>query len=49
MTTKTIAIVPLGDLENGQEADFFALLTLKEELKTRDGKPSLGIGVELAT
>jgi 3'-5' exoribonuclease len=39
MTTKTVTLVPLGDLENGQEADFFALLTLKEELKTRDGKP----------
>ena len=32
-------IVPLGDLTNGQEADFFALLSAKEELTTRDGKP----------
>ena len=39
MATKAVAIVPLADLENGQEADFFAMLTLKEELKTRDGKP----------
>jgi 3'-5' exoribonuclease len=39
MATKAVSIVALGDLENGQEADFFALLTLKEEMKTRDGKP----------
>jgi 3'-5' exoribonuclease len=39
MATKSPPIVPLSELENGQEADFFALLTLKEELKTRDGKP----------
>ena len=29
----------LGDLAHGQEADFFALLSSKEELKTKDGKP----------
>ena len=29
----------LSDLTNGQEADFFALLSAKEELRTRDGKP----------
>lgn len=34
-----ITIVPLGELINGQEADFFALLAAKEELTTRDGKP----------
>jgi 3'-5' exoribonuclease len=33
------AIVPLGEMTNGQEADTFALLTAKEELTTRDGKP----------
>jgi 3'-5' exoribonuclease len=44
MSTKAIPLVPLGDLENGQEADFFALLTLKEELKTRDGKPYFRVG-----
>lgn len=33
------SVVPLGELTNGQEADFFALLCGKEELTTRDGKP----------
>lgn len=33
------ALTPLGELTNGQEADFFALLSAKEELTTRDGKP----------
>lgn len=32
-------VVPLSELEEGQEADFFALLTEKQELTTRDGKP----------
>lgn len=32
-------IVPLFELGEGQEADFFALLSEKQELKTRDGKP----------
>ena len=31
--------VPLCELADGQEADFFALLSEKQELKTRDGKP----------
>lgn len=35
----TSPIVPLCELEEGQEADFFALLSEKQELKTRDGKP----------
>jgi 3'-5' exoribonuclease len=30
---------PLCELDEGQEADFFALLSDKQELKTRDGKP----------
>jgi len=34
-----MAIVALSDLTPGQEAEFFALLSAKEELKTRDGKP----------
>ena len=29
----------LSELTNGQEADFFALLTAKETMTTRDGKP----------
>ena len=32
-------VVPLAELTNGQESDFFALLSAKEELTTRDGKP----------
>ena len=32
-------IARLADLADGDEADFFALLSGKEELKTRDGKP----------
>jgi len=36
---KTVAIVPLSELVHGQEADLFALLSGKEELTTRDGKP----------
>ena len=32
-------IVPLAELTNGQEADFFALLSAKEQLTTKDGKP----------
>jgi 3'-5' exoribonuclease len=39
MATKAITIIPLSELQNGQEADLFALLTQKEELKTREGKP----------
>jgi 3'-5' exoribonuclease len=34
----------LCDLKAGQEADFFALLTLKEELTTRDGKAYHRVG-----
>ncbi|NOY29065.1 MAG: HD domain-containing protein [Planctomycetes bacterium] len=32
-------IILLADLIHGQEADFFALLSAKEELSTKDGKP----------
>lgn len=39
MPTKPLPIVALADLVNGQECDLFALLSAKEELKTRDGKP----------
>lgn len=35
----TAQIVPLCELAEGQEADFFALLSEKQELTTRDGKP----------
>lgn len=39
MPTQKIMLVALAEMENGQEGDFFALLTAKEELKTREGKP----------
>ena len=39
MPSKTSAIVALSELAVGQEADLFALLSAKEELTTRDGKP----------
>lgn len=32
-------VIALSDLEEGEVGDFFALLTSKEELTTRDGKP----------
>src|ERR671937_512981 len=32
-------IVLLSELGDGQEGEFFALLSEKQELKTRDGKP----------
>ena len=38
-TKTTIAILPLADLEVGQEADSFVLLAEKELLHTKDGKP----------
>ena len=33
------SLTPLSELTNGQEADFFALLSAKEELTTKNGKP----------
>lgn len=38
-TSKSMPVVPLAAMLNGQEADLFALLVAKEELQTRDGKP----------
>lgn len=38
MATKNYPIVLLSEMEDGQEADLFALLTVKEELRTREGK-----------
>lgn len=32
-------MVPLSELDDDQEADFYALMTEKQELTTRDGKP----------
>ena len=38
------SIVPLAELTHGQESDFYALLTAKEELTTKDGKPYFRVG-----
>lgn len=35
----TLPIVMLSEMSNGQEADLFVLMTTKEPLTTRDGKP----------
>ncbi len=40
----TSTTVPLSELTHGQESDFFALLTAKEELTTKDGKPYFRVG-----
>ena len=44
MPTQKAIPIALCDLANGQEGDFFALMTLKEELKTREGKPYFKVG-----
>ena len=38
------SIVSLSEMISGQEADAFVLMTAKEELKTRDGKPYFKVG-----
>ena len=37
-------LTPLCELVDGQEADFFALMTSKEELTTKNGKPYFKVG-----
>ena len=44
MVTQSLPIVPLSEMTAGQEADLFAMMTAKEELKTRDGKPYFRVG-----
>lgn len=44
MATQPTLIVPLCELVDGQEADFFVLMTAKEELTTREGKPYYRVG-----
>jgi 3'-5' exoribonuclease len=39
MSARAMPIVPLSELIDGQEADFFALMTAKQSLTTREGKP----------
>jgi 3'-5' exoribonuclease len=40
----SMAINTLSEMTNGQEADLFVLMTAKEELTTRDGKPYFKVG-----
>ncbi|MFH1922243.1 MAG: HD domain-containing protein [Planctomycetota bacterium] len=44
MAPKSMPIVALSEMASGQEADLFVLMTSKEELTTRDGKPYLKVG-----
>jgi len=39
MPPRPMPIVPLSEMIDAQEADLFALMTSKQELTTRDGKP----------
>ena len=39
MSLKSMLIVPLCELNDGQEADIFALMSAKEQLTTRDKRP----------
>jgi len=39
MTNRMQPLIPLAEMTPGQEADLFALLSVKEALTTRDGKP----------
>ena len=39
-----MSIVTLSEMTHGQEADVFVLMTAKEELTTRDGKPYYKVG-----
>lgn len=44
MPPKSMPVVPLSEMANGQEADLFALMTSKEQLTTREGKPYFKVG-----
>lgn len=44
MSPKSMPIVALSEMVHGQEADLFALMTAKDELTTRDGKPYFKVG-----
>ncbi len=41
---QVMAIIALSEMTNGQEGDLFVLMTSKEELTTRDGKPYFKVG-----
>lgn len=42
--SRSVALVRLCEMTHEQEGDLFALMTSKEELTTRDGKPYLRVG-----
>ncbi len=44
MTTKTLPTKQLCEMVDSEEADLFVLMTAKEELTTRDGKPYFRVG-----
>jgi len=44
VATKQSSVVALSDMTAGQEADLFVMMSAKEELKTRDGKPYFRVG-----
>ncbi len=39
MSLSSVSLVPLSEMVDGQQADLFALMTSKQELTTREGKP----------
>jgi 3'-5' exoribonuclease len=41
---RVMPIVTLAEMSSGQEADLFLLMTVKEELKTKTGKPYYRVG-----
>ena len=49
MPAKGMPVLRLAELVVGEEADIFALLYLKEELRTKDGKPYHKVGFRDAT
>ncbi len=44
MSGQSMFIVPLCELVDGQQADVFVLMTSKEQLTTRDGRPYFRVG-----
>src|SRR5688572_6228740 len=44
MNQRQFFMTSLADLAAGQEADVFAMLSVKESLTTRDGKPYFKVG-----
>lgn len=44
MPARTIRVVSLSEMTHGQEGDLFVLMSSKEELTTREGKPYFRVG-----